>query len=83
MYVILGLPQVQSQQELINLLDYAIYIRNVSFFILVLVQLRRVSIKLDYIDKEDSVIKISGPSAAEIGSALKFIAHNMNSKYSE
>ena len=64
MYVILGLPQVQSQQELINLLDYAIYIRNVSFFILVLVQLRRVSIKLDYIDKEDSVIKISGPSEA-------------------
>ena len=60
------LLEVQSQQELINLLDYAIYIRNVSFFILVYVQLQRASIKLTPVAQEDQVVKISGPWAAEM-----------------
>ena len=32
-------PQVHSQQQLINLLDLAIYVRSVPFFILVLLYL--------------------------------------------
>eukprot|EP00937_MAST-01D_sp_MAST-1D-sp2_P002830 g2830.t1 len=55
------LLQVPSRQQLINLLDLAIHIRNVSFFILVLFLLRRSSIKLEYIEREAKVVKISGP----------------------
>jgi len=55
------LLQVSSRQQLINLLDYAIYIRNISFFILVLYYLRRASIDLDYIEKEKGTTKITGP----------------------
>ena len=51
---------VSSRQQLINLLDYAIYIRNLSFFILILTYLRRASIKLDYIERKDKIIQISG-----------------------
>ena len=54
------LLQVQSQQQLINLLDLAIYVRNVSFFILVLVYLRRASIRLGFIERENKVVKITG-----------------------
>ncbi len=53
--------QVQSRQQLINLLDFAIYIRNLSLFILVLFYLRRCSIHLEYIAKERDTVKIAGP----------------------
>merc|ERR1719329_150329 len=47
------LLQVTSRQQLINLLDLAIYVRNVSFFILVLYYLRRASVALEFIEKDD------------------------------
>jgi hypothetical protein len=40
--------QVPSREQLINLLDMGIYIRNISMFILVLLYLRRSSVKLEY-----------------------------------
>ena len=55
------LLQVSSRQQLINLLDLAIYVRNLSFFILVLFYLRRSSVSLEYIEKDKSVTKITGP----------------------
>eukprot|EP00746_Dinoflagellata_sp_MGD_P124033 gnl/MRDRNA2_/MRDRNA2_58642_c0_seq1.p1 gnl/MRDRNA2_/MRDRNA2_58642_c0~~gnl/MRDRNA2_/MRDRNA2_58642_c0_seq1.p1 ORF type:complete len:1612 (+),score=292.79 gnl/MRDRNA2_/MRDRNA2_58642_c0_seq1:504-4838(+) len=55
------LLQVPSRQQLINLLDLAVYVRNVSFFILVLFYLRRSSIALEFIEKEEKIIKITGP----------------------
>jgi hypothetical protein len=55
------LLQVQSRQQLINLLDLAIYIRNLSLFILVLLQLRRCSVALTFIEKENKIQKITGP----------------------
>ena len=59
------LLQVPSRQQLINLLDFAIYVRNVSLFILVLFYLRRSSVFLDYIQKEgghrEQITKITGP----------------------
>ena len=64
------LLQVQSQQQLINLLDLAIYVRNVSFFILVLVYLRRASIRLGFIERENKVVKITGPWKEAIRYAL-------------
>lgn len=51
---------VSSRQQLINLLDYAIYIRNLSFFILILTYLRRTSIQLDYRAKKGQTVQISG-----------------------
>eukprot|EP00930_Biecheleria_cincta_P037281 TRINITY_DN25573_c0_g1_i1.p1 TRINITY_DN25573_c0_g1~~TRINITY_DN25573_c0_g1_i1.p1 ORF type:complete len:2388 (+),score=410.29 TRINITY_DN25573_c0_g1_i1:162-7325(+) len=64
------LLQVQSRQQLINLLDLAVYLRNISFFILVLFYLRRASVSLKYIYEENagsnSVTKISGPWKAAI-----------------
>jgi hypothetical protein len=53
--------QVPSRQQLINLLDLAIKIRNASFFILVLFYLRRSSIQLTYIETENDATRISGP----------------------
>ena len=61
------LLQVPSRQELINLLDLAVHIRNVSMFILVLFYLRRSSVALRYNVKERSsgrgedTTKIAGP----------------------
>jgi hypothetical protein len=55
------LLQTQSQQQLINLLDLSVYIRNLSFFILVLFYLNRASIHLTYIEKEKKTTKITGP----------------------
>jgi len=52
---------VSSRQQLINLLDYALYIRNIGFFILVLFFLRRTSIHLEYIERKEKVVLISGP----------------------
>ena len=49
-----------SRQQLINLLDYAIYIRNVSFFILVLFFLNRTSMRLEYHERKGKVVQISG-----------------------
>ena len=59
------LLQVPSRQELINLLDLAIHVRNVSFFILVLFYLSRCSVSLQYVAKEhegrEEIKKITGP----------------------
>lgn len=55
------LIQVPSRQELINLLDLAVYVRNLSFFILVLFYLRRGSVKLGFVEKDDKGTKIAGP----------------------
>eukprot|EP01094_Clydonella_sp_ATCC50884_P018479 TRINITY_DN341_c0_g1_i1.p1 TRINITY_DN341_c0_g1~~TRINITY_DN341_c0_g1_i1.p1 ORF type:complete len:2401 (-),score=1116.71 TRINITY_DN341_c0_g1_i1:178-7182(-) len=60
------LLQVPSRHELINLMDLALRIRNVSFFILVLFYLRRCSVALQFVAKEDTVKKISGPWRAAI-----------------
>ena len=57
--------QVPNRQELMNLLDLAIHIRNLSFFILVLFYLRRSSVSLEFVAKErherDETSKITGP----------------------
>jgi len=66
------LLQVTCRAHLINLLDFAIYVRNVSFFILVLFQLRRASVKLEFeeVERKSKVVKISGPWKAAILYAL-------------
>ena len=68
------LLQVQSQQQLVNLLDLAVYVRNVSFFMLVLFYLRRASIHLEFVESERSgrerIVKITGPWKAAIGYVL-------------
>ena len=53
--------QVHSRQQLINLLDMACYIRNISFFILVLFYLRRASVALHYNAEDKKTKKITGP----------------------
>jgi hypothetical protein len=57
------LLQVPSRQQLINLLDIAIDLRNLSFFILVLFYLRRASISIGFIEKDPKakITKITGP----------------------
>mmetsp|Transcript_31959 Transcript_31959/g.48617 ORF Transcript_31959/g.48617 Transcript_31959/m.48617 type:complete len:1929 (-) Transcript_31959:223-6009(-) len=55
------LLQVPDRKHLINLLDLAVHIRNISFFILVLFYLRRGSVALEFIEREGSVRKIAGP----------------------
>ena len=59
------LLQVPSRQELINLLDMALHVRNISFFILVLFYLRRSSVDLEFVVKErdgrTETQKITGP----------------------
>jgi hypothetical protein len=55
------LLQVPDRHQLINLLDLALRIRNISFFILVLFYLRRGSIALEFMEKENDVTRISGP----------------------
>lgn len=55
------LLQVPSRQQLINLLDLSIHIRNLSFFIIVLIYLRRSSVALHFIEQESRVAKITGP----------------------
>lgn len=52
---------VSSRQQLINLLDYAIYIRNIGFFVLVLFFLKRTSVKLVFMEKnKQEVVQITG-----------------------
>ena len=63
--------QVQKRQHLINLLDMAISVRNVSFFILVLFYLRRASVHLGFEEKDKSVTKITGPWIEAIRYVLK------------
>jgi len=53
--------QVTSQRQLISLLDLAIHARNIGFFVLVLLNLRRVSVQLRY-----ELKRISGPWKAAI-----------------
>lgn len=60
------LLQVSDRQQLINLLDLAIHIRNISFFVLVLFYLRRGSIQLQYMQRENDIVKITGPWKAAI-----------------
>lgn len=63
--------QVPNRQQLINLLDLAIKIRNVSFFILVLLYLRRSSIHLTYQETENDAVRITGPWREAILYVLK------------
>ena len=49
-----------SRHQLINLLDYAIYIRNIGFFILVLFALRRTSIHIEFAERKEKVVQITG-----------------------
>jgi hypothetical protein len=60
------LLQVTNRQQLISLLDLAVRIRNVSFFILALIYLRRGSVALEFVEKEGGVTKLSGPWKAAI-----------------
>ena len=60
------LLQVPNRQHLINLIDLAVHLRNVSFFCLVLFYFRRTSVHLGFIAREGEVIKISGPWRAAI-----------------
>lgn len=62
--------QVPNRQHLINLLDVALRLRNVSFFILVLLYLRRCSVRLNYVEQEGDTRKISGPWIEAIAYAL-------------
>jgi hypothetical protein len=65
--------QAQSPTQLSSLLDQAIKLRNISFFVLVLLYLRRCSIDLQFLVKDrDSpdVVKITGPWLAAIRYAL-------------
>ena len=62
---------MQRRQHLINLLDMAISVRNVSFFILVLFYLRRASVHLAFEEKDKSVTKITGPWIEAIRYVLK------------
>jgi len=55
------LLQVPAREHLINLLNLAIYVRNVSFFTLVLFYLQRCSVNLLYYERDGKVTKISGP----------------------
>jgi hypothetical protein len=55
------LLQVPGRQQLINLLDLALHLRNVSFFILVMFYLTRTSVRLDFDVKDGDVFKVTGP----------------------
>ena len=71
------LLQVHSRQQLINLLDLSVYLRNISFFILVLFYLRRSSILIEYIEKEEKIIKITGPWR----NAILYVLNKHRNKY--
>lgn len=64
------LLQVSTREQLIDLLDLAVKVRNISFFVLVLFYLRRTSIKLSYYARDGKVVKISGPWYAAISYVL-------------
>jgi hypothetical protein len=55
------LLQVPNRQELINLLDLALHLRNVSFFILVLFYLERSSVEIVYETMRNKKQIITGP----------------------
>lgn len=55
------LLQVSNREQLINLMDLALHLRNVPFFILVLFYLRRSSINIAFKQFENKVQTISGP----------------------
>ena len=59
------------RQHLINLLDMAISVRNISFFALVLFYLRRASVHLGFEEKDKNTTKISGPWIEAIRYVLK------------
>ena len=65
------LLQVPNREQLINLMDLALRLRNVPFFILVLFYLRRSSIHLRFEEYENKVQKISGPWKEAILYVLK------------
>jgi len=60
------LLQVPNRQQLINLLDYAVYVRNISFFVLILFYLRRSSVHLIFTEKDEKGTKITGPWKAAV-----------------
>ena len=56
---------------MINLLDMAISVRNISFFVLVLFYLRRASVHLAFEEKDKNVNKITGPWIEAVRYVLK------------
>ena len=63
------------------MLDFAVYIRNVSFFVLVLLYLQRASVSLEYIERDKNKNqKITGPWKAAI---LYAIGRSQNPHYDE
>jgi hypothetical protein len=62
---------------LISLLDLAIKLRNISFFILILKLLIRVTIDLDYTITENKIKKITGPWL----DALRYVYDKIKNKY--
>lgn len=55
------LLQIPDRSQLINLLDLALKLRNISFFILLLIYLRRCSARLEFRESEGSTKYITGP----------------------
>jgi len=74
------LLQVPDRQQLINLLDYAVYVRNISFFVLILFYLRRSSVHLTFIEKDEKGTKITGPWKAAI---LYVLGRQENAHYDD
>jgi len=72
------LLQVPNRDQLINLLDLALKLRNISFFILVLIYLRRSSVRLEYNESEGKTKYISGPWKEAI---LYVLGRSDNSHY--
>lgn len=77
------LLQVWTRQQLIDLLDLAVKVRNVSFFMLVLFYLERSSISLQFMAKENKVTKITGPWKEAIEFVLGGRGAPQNDHYDE
>eukprot|EP00536_Pseudo-nitzschia_multiseries_P000059 jgi/Psemu1/321429/estExt_fgenesh1_pg.C_20043 len=72
------LLQIPDRSQLINLLDLALKLRNISFFILLLIYLRRSSIRLEFRESEGNARYISGPWKEAI---LYVLGRSTNSHY--
>uniref|UniRef100_A0A7S4AAQ7 Uncharacterized protein n=1 Tax=Pseudo-nitzschia australis TaxID=44445 RepID=A0A7S4AAQ7_9STRA len=72
------LLQIPNRSQLINLLDLALKLRNISFFILLLIYLRRSSIRLEFREGEGNTKYISGPWRVAI---LYVLGKSVNSDY--
>jgi len=74
------LLQVPDRQHLINLLDLAVHLRNISMFVLVLFYFQRTSVKLYYISREEKRATITGPWKEAI---LYVLNHSTNNSHYE